>query len=765
MHLQRSNEYDRGREADTIEGLETTLQQSQSEVQSLRNQLARLEFTKPKKDKGKGKARATTYTPDSDPLRHNPLPAPPMAISMERYATLAGDSSTEVQQVVAAIEASVQDRIGRDGYSSDVGTSSAGAGPSRSRDTNGQVTSAQNPETIGYPHIEPPAGYFPAQSQPPPISSLTSLPRRSSQSEALPNVLDAAVWQAQQLASRSSPSRRHRIVPGATENDRIYIPPNTGQQWPQAGSQTTYVNGYASVPPLPVSAPAEESFRKHRRQHKSKSRTHPREEYTTREGGEREDIAGVVGLGLIDESSEERRRADPQAAFASGYVEGLNTGFHARVGTSPAPPLSAPLPRSVRFNHPAESIVPPANTTTITSNTAQQAQRRSTAQNTVQSMTPEGLASRLRDLMEDPIRSVPASRAQFADHRASAVSSETLTWGTVTTSNSSRRQSNASDVMAQLRGFPQHGLAQSRASLASSQEIPVGDPRAFLPIVPPNANLERPPTDRTNEIASHSTLTGPSARPDTLSNPRYNSQTPTASNIRAATRSNAVGVSQVNQSDSGSANTTRPPNQRYTSLPINTVNTTSTTPSGNMQSLSGRHSRDHRPQPLRQNPMSNYHPNYNSNSSSNPNPLPIVPSLGYPAPSIASAPPRPVFHEYSSAPAIPMMSMTPAAPHGSSANRASRASRASHHHNPSSSSIPINLNLDTRTPVADANALGLDMIPTNYDDDYDYSRGYEPEPIPAFAAPTPRASHNMFLRSFSFDGIVDGDEVDGSLYR
>ncbi|KAJ3931621.1 MAG: hypothetical protein NXY57DRAFT_197611 [Lentinula lateritia] len=748
MHLQRSNVHDRdmglAMEASfstTIEELETTLHQSQSEVQSLRNQLARLEFSR--RDKGKGKARVTDYTSENDSLRHNPLPAPPMAIPMERYATVAGDirsSSVEAEQVAAAIEASIHDRRGWDGSSSDLATSSVGAGSSRPRDTNGLVAPGlasampHTPEVVvsSQHYMEPPANYVPIPNYPLPIPPITTRPRRSSRLEALPVVLDAAVSQAQQYASRSSPSRRHRIVPGAAENDRIYVPPGASQHWSQAGSQTTYVNGYAStsVPP-PASAPVEDSSRKHRRRHKSKSRTHRREEHPS---GGREDIAGVTGLGLIDESFEERRAVDPQAAFASGYTEGLNSGFSARARTTPAPPVSAPLPRSVRFNGATESAIPPATAAATTFIGDQQALRRSTttAQPTTQSIPPESLANRLRDLMEDPLRSLSQGQTQqFASNRASAVPSETPTWGTVTTANSSRRQSNASDVMANLRGFPEHAHHSSRASLASSQEIPVGDPRAFLPVIPVNANQpNRSSADETNEVAGFSAVLSSSARSDLQTNnhavTHHNSQTPTAS--RTAPRGN---VSQVSQS-AGTANT-RPVNQRYNTLPVNTA---STTPRDNTHNYD--HSRGHRPQPLRPIPI----PNLNSN------PLPTLPNFGYPSSALASAPHRPAFPEYNSAPAIPMAPVTHVAPNGGSVSGPSRASRAS---NPQTPHNP---------PVGDVNALGLDL---NEDGDYYDGHGYEPEPIPAFAAPTPRASHNLFLRSFSFDH--DGNEVDGTLYR
>ncbi|KAJ4474278.1 hypothetical protein J3R30DRAFT_653134 [Lentinula aciculospora] len=734
MHLQRSNVHDRdmglAMEASystTIEELEATLQQSQSEVQSLRNQLNRLEFSKP--DKGKGKARTSNYTPENDVLRHNPLPAPPVVIPIERYATLAGDirsSSAEAEQVAAAIEASIYDRRGRDGYSSDVGISSAGAGASRSRDTNRHLAFAQSSEPRGYSqhHAEPPANYVPIQTYPPPIPPISTRPRVSSKPpEALPIVLDSAVSQAQQYASRSSPSRRHRIVAGALENDRIYVPLSANQQWPQAGSQSTYVNGYASasVPP-PASAPVEDPSRKHRRRHKSKSRTHRREEQSqrTREGAGREDMAGVTGLGLVDESFEEKREVDPHAAFVNGYMEGLNSGFSARVGATPGPPVSAPLPRSVRFNAGAQSIVPPTTVIATTSSEIQQPSRHRTPQTTAQTIPPEGLANRLRDLMEDPLHSSSQPQAQqSADRRASAVPSETNTWGTVTTANSSRRQSNASDVMANLRGFPEH--AQYRTSLASSQEIPVGDPRAFLPIIPVNANTNSnrpPPTDGTNGFSA--SVVSSSARPELQSNNyanvNYTSETPVASNTRSTLHG------QVNQS-AGTVSTTgaRPVNQRYNSVPVNTSD----------NNRNHGQSRDHRPPPL---PTLDAIPN--------PNPLPALPYFGHPPPALGSAPPRPAFNEYNSAPAVPMV------PSGSSGP--SSASRAS---NPRTCN-----NSNTRTPVANLNALGLEL---NEDDDYD--SGYAPEPIPSFAAPTPRASHNLFLRSFSFDN--NGNEVDANLYR
>ncbi|GAW09064.1 hypothetical protein LENED_011193 [Lentinula edodes] len=670
MHLQRSNVHDRdmglAMEASfstTIEELETTLQQSQSEVQSLRNQLARLEFSR--RDKGKGKARVTDYTSENDSLRHNPLPAPPMAITMERYATVAGDirsSSVEAEQVAAAIEASIHDRRGWDGSSSDLATSSAGAGSSRPRDTNGLVAPGlasampHTPEVVvsSQHYMEPPANYH--------FPSYLTLPflRRNNMHRALRRLEDTESFQA---------------LPKMTESMFRPVPANTGLK------------------------PA------HRR-HTS-----------------------------MDESFEERRAVDPQAAFASGYTEGLNSGFSARARTTPGPPVSAPLPRSVRFNGATESAIPPATASATTSNGDQQALRRgtTTTQPTTQSITPESLANRLRDLMEDPLRSSSQAQAQhFANNRASAVPSETPTWGTVTTANSSRRQSNASDVMANLRGFPEHAHHSSRASLASSQEIPVGDPRAFLPVIPVNANNpNRPSAVGTNEVAGFSApVVSSSARSDVQTNnhaiTHHDSETPTAS--RAAPRGN---VSQVSQS-AGTGNT-RPVNQRYTSLPVNTVNTT---PRDNTRNYD--HARGHRPQSLRPIPTSNL----------NSNPLPTLPNFGYPSSALASAPHRPAFPEYNSAPAIPMAPVTHVAPNGGSVSGPSRASRDSNSQTPHS------------PPPGDVNALGLDL---NEVGDYDDGRGYEPEPIPAFAAPTPRASHNLFLRSFSFDH--DGNEVDGTLYR
>ncbi|KAJ3841599.1 hypothetical protein F5878DRAFT_5413 [Lentinula raphanica] len=679
-----------------------------------------------------------------------------MAIPMDRYATFGGEvrtSTVEAEQIAAAIEASIRDRSGRDGYSSDFGTSSAGAGPSRSREISGQSTNAESSKTpaIPQPLVAPPlADPYLVQAYPLPTSSR---PRRPSQPD-LPNVLDTALSQAQQFASQASPSRRHRIVPGAVNNDRIYVPPENNRHWSQVGSQTTYANGYATIPSLPVSAPVEDSSRKHRRRHKSRTRTHRGEENSMREADEREDIAGVIGLGLIDESLEERRQAAAQNAFYNGYTEGLNSGFNARAGPTPGPPTSAPVSQSVMLNGLTETD---ANTI---QNSRQEVPRRNTTQSTTRNvMTPESLANRLRDLMEDPIRSAPAP---LTDRRSSAVSSETLTWGTVTTTNSSRRQSDASDVMAHLRGLPEHGIPHSRTSLASSQEIPVGDPRAFLPVVPPSASVpSQIPAMQTNGHLTNNPvpiLAAPSPiRPIIHSDVHYSSQTPTATNVRPDTRGSVRHTNQPMSGRASTASTARPASLRYNSLPANNAST-STTNGDRSHRHSHRHTRDHRPQPL---PISNQSSSSSSNSASNPIPTPF----GYPAPpppTLNSAPPRPVFYETTSAPAVPVMPMTPAVPNpnGRTPNRTSHASHTSHtphHHNVSTT------NFHPRTPGADANALGLDMNDDSQDE-YDEGHGYGHEPIPAFAAPTPRASHNMFLRSFSFDGF-SGDEVDGSLYR
>ncbi|KAF9067924.1 hypothetical protein BDP27DRAFT_1328002, partial [Rhodocollybia butyracea] len=719
-HLQRSNLFDRdvglAMEASftsTIEELENTLSQSQSEVQSLRNQLARLEFNNPRREKGKGKARAQSYTPENDALRHNPLPAPPVIIPMERYATLAGDvrsSSTEAEKVSAAIEASMR---GRDGYTSDAGPSTAG--PSRSQ-ANGhyhnwpvatafastaQASSApQGSEILGYSqhYVEPPTG------------TVQSRPRRSSRPETLPVVLDAAVSQAHQYSARSSPSRRNRIVPGATDEDRIYAP----------GSQMTYVNGYASAPG-PSSAPVDSYHRKKHR-HKSKSRPHRRDRDERGEGQEREAIAGVTGLGLIDESFEERRN-NPNTAFVSGYMEGLSNGFEYgqsratnvhNPAPTPAPvpaPMPAPVPapaapRGVRFTAPestgpSTSALPPSNGT----QSRPSASRRSTTQN----IPPEGLADRLRGLMEDPDRQQPA-----VENRVSTVSSEAPSWGTVT-SSSSRRQSNASDVLANLRSFPLHGQQPYRAS--TSSEIAVGDPSAFLPAVPAHRTPAEDLAPRTNESfasAVNNVSSAPLASRPPTSGAIYSSETPTASS-----RPTRYNDHLVNQS-AGTPSSARPANSRFTSHVSNTA--------GNSDSHHSRHAHDNRPQPMHMPSMpypsgpANNDPSLYPNNSYNP--LPTLPNFGYSS-SRGSAPHRPILPEVNSAPAVP------------NANQ-SRASNRNH-----------------ATPVVrdnNSNALGLDM--GSDEEDYGY------EPIPAFAAPTPRAAHTLFLRSFSYES----NEVDGNLY-
>lgn len=685
-----------------INPLHSALSQSQSEVQSLRNQIARMEFTSSgshsRRDKGKGKAKETNYTPEGNPLQHNPLPAPPTAVPMERYATIGGDvrsSSVEAELYAAAMEASILEHRGRDGYSSDVGPSGSVAGPSRSRDNShghvasGLVGAAQGTsgsEIIGYSqhYAESSAQSYPSKPR----------SRKSSRPDALPLALDTAVSQAQQHASRSSPSRRTRIVPGASnEGDRIYVPPGSSQ-WPHPGSQNTYVNGYASasVPPVPSSAPVEDSHRKHRR-HRLKPR---REE---RPGRDSSRIVGVTGLGLIDENLEERRRNDPQAAFVDGYREGLNNGLgyaSSRTSATPAPMAPASGAR-VRFTASAESISPPGSVPPTTSN---QHRPQVSRRNTVQTITPDGLADRLRDLMEDP---------NHHNTRASIAPSETPTWGTV--SESSRRQSGASDVLATLRSFPAHAHQPSRSSI-SSNEIPVGDPSAFLPAIPvnrgPSQNLT---SDRDAFPLSSAPATAPASFP------------PSTEASRPARRSNDH---QVNHS-ARATSAARPVNSRLASFPANSASVNDTRHT--------RHAYDNRPQPLHMASMSfpsangNYTPYPSGSAYPNHNPLPTLPNFGGFPSSLGSAPPRPLLHEYNSAPVVPNVA----------------PSRTSNHN----STTPV-----ARNPSTGGNILGLELG----NDEEDRS-GYEP--IPAFAAPTPRASHGLFLRSFSFDG----HEGDGTLYR
>ncbi|KIK57311.1 hypothetical protein GYMLUDRAFT_754114 [Collybiopsis luxurians FD-317 M1] len=761
-HLQRSTVNDRdlglAMEASyhtTIEGLETMLAQSQSEVQSLRNKLARLEFNNPRKDKGKGKARDNNYTPENDALRRNPLPAPPAAIPLERYATLAGDtrsSSAEAEQVAAAIEASLYDRRGRDGYSSDIGPSSSGAGPSRAR-TNGVHTNGHGHMDHSQHYYEPP--------QPHPLASSMSRPRRSSRPEALPIVLDAAVSQAQQHASRSSPSRRNKIVPGAVDEDKVYVAPPVSNL---IGSYTTYVNEYAALPG-PATAPVEDSHRRrHRHKSKSKSRSHRREERPER----REEIAGVTGLGLIDESAEERRRDDPKTAFVNGYVEGLNSGFEygaARgVGYAPA---SAPIPRG-RSNAAPEPAIPSAP---VAPHEAPGPRPQSSRRNTTQNVSVEGLADRLRGLMEDPSASRPQVVATAADNRASTVSNEIATWGTVT-SASSRRQSNASDVFANLRSFPTHGRQSSRSSITS--EIPVGDPRAFLPVVPPTAAAENGPSrsDGRNEAFGAAIVDPMSAVPlNSLPGMANSYPQPNSSGVIYHTNSETPVASAPSRTvhrradqSAGPASNTRPANHRLSSVPASQT--------GDINDhRNNRHTRDNRPQPLRMEsmpfpgvpapaPTTNSTNNHGHGQAPYPNglgtsaytsnnPLPTLPNFGFDPVSQGSAPPRPPLHEVVSAPAVP---------HASHASRAgSGPSQTSNLHNNYGGH-------NSMTPVArdvDANALGLELDSGEEEEMNNRNGyGYGYDSIPAFAAPTPRASHGLFLRSFSYDP-TEGD----TLYR
>ncbi|KAF5390993.1 hypothetical protein D9757_004046 [Collybiopsis confluens] len=775
-HLQRSNVYDRdvglAMEASystTIEELENMLSQAQSETHTLRNQIARLEFNNPRRDKGKGRAPETNFAPENDTLQRNPLPAPPITIPMERYATLAGDvrsSSTEAEQVAAAVEASIHDRRSRDGYSSDFGPSSLGAGPSGHTHTrtNGVHTNGHVP--LGFGAISYPQHF--AQSGPafpPPVPAPTSKPRRA---EALPVVLDVAVSQAQLYALRSSPSRRNKIVPGATDDEKVYVAPPPSAH---PGSQTTYVNEYVKLPAL-SSAPVDDTYRRRHREkrHKSKSRSHRREELPERGEG-REGITGVTSLGLIDESLEERRRNDPQTAFVSGYMEGLNNGFEygATRGNAapPSAPTSAPLPRA-RPNGAIPGSIPQAP---VTTNESSGPRPPSSRRNANQNVSVEVLADRLHGLMEDP-SSARLQATVATDNRTSTASTEVATWGTVTTL-SSRRQSNASDVMPNLRSFPAHGHQPIRTS--TSSEIPVGDPRAFLPVHPPSATE----TDGRNEAIGTAIVdpssTGPlnsltSASAIVYSQPSSagviyptNSETPVAS---ASSRS----AHRRTDHQSASVSHTRPANHRLNSVPVNMGNVTNTS-DGNTTRLT-RHSRDNRPQRLEavSFPAGTTAPTSKVNSSSanhhiqgyvqvpylnglgtsayhnKSNPLPILPNFGFDPASQGSAPPRPPLQEVDSAPAVPYASHT------------SNLSRASNHHHQSYNGHSHSVAPPVLAPEHDINALGLELGDEEDDDRNGY--GYGHDSIPAFAAPTPRASHGLFLRSFSYDA-TEGE----TLYR
>ncbi|KAE9399627.1 hypothetical protein BT96DRAFT_685149 [Gymnopus androsaceus JB14] len=377
-------------------------------------------------------------------------------------------------------------------------------------------------------------------------------------------------------------------------------------------------------------------------------------------------------------------------------MEGLNNGFGygtARTGATPGPIASAPAAPAarVRFTAAAQSISPPASAAPATSHQSRpQALRRSTTTATQNVAPADGLADRLRNLMEDPNRP-PVDRA-------SVVPSEAPSWGTVT-SNSSRRQSGASDVLATLRSFPAHA---SRSSI-SSTEIPVGDPSAFLPAVPAN----RAPTQTQN------------TNPDRDGAPLSSAPSIPEASSRSAHRSNDH---QVNQS-TGPV-TSRPVNHRLTSLPVNSSNTTN----GNGSTRPRPSHMASMPFPGATTANNSYTPAYTNGSAyPNHNPLPTLPNFGgyTNSSSLGSAPPRALIHEYNSSPAVPNVNTV--------------QSRAS--------------NANSATPVG--NSLGLELG----NDGEDRRNGYSP--IPAFAAPTPRASHGLFLRAFSFDGY----ETEGTLYR